>query len=345
MTRRRFAALATLSAACPQSNGAVSAPEPASRFERLHPTMGTRFLLVIYAADAHEAGTALDAASARLDALNASLSDYLPDSEISRLSRAAGDGSWRLVLDDVWEVLSWGQKLAAQTQGAFDMTLGSLTRLWRISRRNGKMPTASRLQAALRSSGFQSLALDPSRRRARLSIPGTRLDLGGIAKGFAVDEALETLRRAGIQAALVDGGGDLRAHGKPPGAAGWRLSIGDLRTPEGSPQPTLLTDRAVATSGDVFQSVQIGDREFSHLIDPQTGLGLEYRRTVTVLASETITADALASALSVLPIERSWELLARHYQDCAARILTRERGEIRETLLGEEALLAPFRSR
>jgi thiamine biosynthesis lipoprotein len=303
--------------------------------------MGTQFHLIAYARSEKRVLAAFDAAAARLDALNASLSDYQTTSEVSRLSQASGSGAWHLLIDDVWKVLVWGNRLAAQSGGAFDMTLGSLTRLWRASRRTGKLPLPRRLLEARASAGHAFLTLDETRQRARLERPGTRLDLGGIAKGYAVDETLTILRDHGIEAALVDGGGDLRVLGSPPEKAGWQIQLSDLKSPEGS-RPLTVTNLAVATSGDLYQSVHLDGREFSHLIDPQTGLGLEFRRTVTVVAPDAMTADALASALSVLRPQASANLLKTHYPRCAARILTRQADGIEEQIIGSDSALSFF---
>ena len=202
------------------------------------------------------------------------------------------------------------------------MTVGPLTRLWRVARRNGKLPSESRLSEALAATGHAHLETDTERKRARLTQPGMRLDLGGIAKGYAVDQVLETLVTHGISCALVDGGGDLRVLGQPPGSDGWRITVQDLAS-EGNTEIHYLTDIAVATSGDLYQTVKIGEREFSHIIDPTTGLGLEIRRSVTVHAPDAMTADALASALSVLPTQASRTLLEKHYPKASARILTK----------------------
>ncbi len=300
--------------------------------------MGTEFRLIVESIDAVQAQAALDAAAQRLEALNASLSDYIATSELVRLSSAAGRGHWHLLQDDLWKVLSWGNELARQSQGAFDMTVGPLTRLWRVSRRRGKLPSPVRLTAAMDATGYRFLELDEARQRGRLLRPHMRLDLGGIAKGYAVDEALMTLRAHGILTALVDGGGDLRVMGRPRQHNGWRIEIDDLAGHQTkTPRHLTIENGAVATSGDLYQSIRLGEREFSHIIDPKTGLGLEFRRSVTVVAPTAMTADALASAISVLPVDASRALLTRHYPGCAAQILTHgaETGRLDKATLGE----------
>jgi len=136
-----------------------------------------------------------------------------------------------------------------------------------------------------------------------------RLDLGGIAKGYAADEALRVLRKSGINRALVDAGGDIALGNPPPEKPGWRIGIAPLEA-DGPPSQVLLLSRvAVATSGDTWQYVQIGSRRYSHLVDPRTGLGLTDHSSVTVIAPEGITADGLASAVSVLGPEKGLKLV------------------------------------
>lgn len=339
MNRRRFTALLGSATAARLT---VAAPPDGDweRYERVHPTMGTQFRFLAYAPSPETAKTAFDAAARRLDGLNAALSDYVSTSEISRLSAASGRGDWRLLSSDAWRVLTCAQKLAKETKGAFDVTVGPLTLLWRHSRRQGRLPTANRLEEALAATGHAHLQLDPERQRARGQRPNMRIDLGGIAKGYALDTVAETLRHHGITTALIDGGGDLRMLGTPPHAAGWRVQIADL-----DPSDTrthVFTDGAMATSGDLYQSVEIDGRRYSHLIDPQTGLGLTFRRTVTVIAADGMTADALASALSVLSPARSSALLQTHYPDVVAQILTQTPTGLEKVVLGRGKHRAAF---
>ena len=139
-----------------------------------------------------------------------------------------------------------------------------------------------------------------------------RLDLGGIAKGYAVDEALVTLRARGVTGALVTGGGDMAAGDAPPGTRGWRIEIAPLDvTNAPSARSVLLRNAALATSGDVFQRLEIGGCRYSHIVDPRTGIGLTDHSLVTVIARDGMTADALATAVSVLGPERGATLVAQ----------------------------------
>ena len=263
--------------------------------------MGTTFNLVLYAPDSALARRAADAAFARIDTLNQRLSDYLSDSELSRLSATAGQGRAVPVSDDLWTVLKAAQHLAEQTDGAFDVTVGPLTRLWRWAMRRERLPPEDRLDEARQAVGYRHLALDSAARAVCLKKPGMRLDLGGIAKGFAVDEALGVLQAHGLTRVLVDGGGDLRLGDPPPGTPGWRVEVSGVTTDGKTVQEArFLARKAVATSGATYRFVEVDGVRYSHLLDPRTGMGLTVERLVTVVAPTGMQADALASALSVL---------------------------------------------
>ena len=139
-----------------------------------------------------------------------------------------------------------------------------------------------------------------------------RLDFGGIAKGYAADEALAVLRQHGIRSALVAAAGDIAVADPPPGQAGWRVEVGAIDVTHAPPPRTLWLRRsAVATSGDVFQRLEIGGRRYSHILDPRTGIGLTDHSLVTVVARDATTADSLATAVSVLGPEAGLRLIER----------------------------------
>jgi thiamine biosynthesis lipoprotein len=270
------------------------------RFEATQPQMGVPVKIVLYAPDERAAKGALDAAFARIAALNAILSDYDPESELSRLSRTAGSARAVPVSPDLWHVLARSQALAAATGGAFDVTVGPYVRLWRRARRSGEMPSPERLAEARAAVGHQYLLLDEEQRTAALARPHMRLDLGGIGMGYAVDQALALLRRRGIARAMVDASGDIGVGDPPPGKSGWTIQVAPLES-AGAPSITVrLANAAVTTSGDAFQHVVIDGRRYSHIVDPRTGLGLTDQAAVTVIAPDCTTADSLATAASVL---------------------------------------------
>jgi thiamine biosynthesis lipoprotein len=271
------------------------------RFEFSRPEMGLPFRMALYAPDRQTAETAAHAAFGRVRELNNVFTDYDSDSELSRLSQTSGQGRAVRVSEDLWLVLSRAQALAARSGGAFDITVGPYVNLWRKARRDRELPTQERLARARAAVGYQYLRLEARHRTAELLVPNMRLDLGGIAKGYALDEALRVLGRHGIRSALVSGGGDMVASGAPPGKRGWRIEVAPLDTPDAPPSEFVwLADRALATSGDLFQRLEIAGRRYSHIVDPRTGVGLTDHSLVTIIAPDGTTADSLATAVSVL---------------------------------------------
>ena len=297
--------------------------EDLQRYEFSEPQMGLPFRLVVYARDKPTAEAAARAAFNRIKQLNDILSDYEDDSELSRLSRTAGSGQAVKVSEELWLVLKRAQKLAEQTDGAFDVTVGPVVSLWRKARREKKLPEAARLAQALQAVGHKKLRLDSRRHTVQLLAPHMRLDLGAIAKGYAADEALKVLRRRGITRALVAGGGDMALGDPPPGKKGWRIEIAPLDTTNAPPARFVLVANAgLATSGDLFQHAEIGGKRYSHIVDPRTGIALTDHSLVTVIAPDAITADSLATAVSVLGPERGKKLI-KNTKGAAVRVVRR----------------------
>ena len=279
----------------------IPSAEKLSRYEFTQAEMGLPFRIVLYAPDQLSAETASLAVFERIKQLNDIMSDYEADSELSRLSRTSGGGRAVKVSDDLWRVLFRAQSLARQSGGAFDVTVGPVVNLWRKARREKAMPDPALLSQARAAVGYEFVKLDSKKRTAELTRPGMRLDLGAIAKGYAVDEALKVLRERGINRALVSGCGDMAAGAPPPGKKGWRIALAPLDVPNPPPaRYVLLSHHGLATSGDVFQHLEINGRRFSHIVDPRTGVGLTDHSLVTVIARDCMTADGLATTVSVL---------------------------------------------
>ena len=208
----------------PLATLSVAASPPMDRFEYAEPHMGTEFRLVFYATTARDAAEAASAAFHRVAYLDSLFSDYRADSEVARLA-ALSDADRVEVSDDLWAVLGQAQVWASRTDGAFDVTVGPLTRLWRWSARRGELPDRDRLDSARASVGFELLNVSADEPTISLARAGMSLDLGGLAKGFAADAALEVLEGLGIESVLVDAGGDIRLGAPPPGKEGWRVAL------------------------------------------------------------------------------------------------------------------------
>lgn len=272
-----------------------------NRYEFTHPQMGTIFRLIFYAqTDSVTAAVWAKDAFDAVDSLNASMSDYLPESELNRLSKQSGTGFSVPVSANLWQILYLSEQFSAKSQGAFDVTIGPLTRLWRRARNLKEVPDSTDIRKALAAVGNQYLICEPQQ-RIRLQQPGMRLDLGGIAQGFAADRCLKVLRKYGVKRALADAGGDIALGDPPPGQKGW-----DIETP-GKPK-LKLSNCGITTSGATYRYLEVDGRRYSHIVDPRTGWGLTHRVLVTVKAPDATTADAWATAISVLG-QQGWQNL------------------------------------
>ena len=304
-------------------------PETLQRFEYSEVHMGAEIRLVLYSASAATANRAAEKAYARIAELNAILSDYDPKSELSLLSASSGGSRAVPVSDDLWFVLERSQRLAVATEGAFDVTVGPIVKAWRSARRSHTFPSDDRLTRARAPVGYKNLKLDAKSRTAELLVPQMLLDLGGIAMGYAADEALKEIRTYGIRSAMVDASGDVVCGDAPPGKEGWRIGIAPLNESKGPPSRyVVLKNGALTTSGDAFQFVELNGRRYSHIVDPKTGLGLTTRSSVTVVADDGITADSLATAVSVLGPEKGLQLV-KQTPGAAALIVRAESEGIR----------------
>ncbi|MGO1068839.1 FAD:protein FMN transferase [Lysobacter sp. CA199] len=277
-----------------------------TRYERREAHMGTQTGIVVYAADAATAQRALQAGFRRIADLDRELSDYRQDSGLMRLAAQAGQGEVR-VGDDLFRVLQAGRDLAVRSDGAFDVAQGALTRLWRSARRLSELPRSERVEFARANGGYRFLHLDALARTARIDRPGVGLDVGGIAKGYAADEALSAVAAQGVTRALVALGGDIAVSDAPPGEAGWRVSIAPLRPLAAAQTPTtasatalILRHAAISTAGDAEQWFQADGRRYSHLIDPRSGWPMQGRSATTVIARRGIDADGLDTAAALL---------------------------------------------
>lgn len=309
-------------AVAPSGAGPPPRRDARARHEFAQPHMGTTFRIVLYASDAGRARRAAEAALARVAELDAILSDYRTDSELMALCRRAGGGP-AAVGPDLFRVLSSAQDWAVRSDGAFDPTIGPVVRLWRRARRIGERPPADDLARARGLVGHAKLALDAGTRTARLAQPGMLLDLGGIAKGDAADEAQGVLRRYGIASALVAAGGDVVVSAPPPGRGGWSVVVAlPAALADPAMKPLELRDAAVSTSGDAEQFVTIDGVRYSHIVDPRTGVALTGRSAVAVIAPRGATADALATAVSVLGPEEGVALIEA--TEGAAALIARE---------------------
>lgn len=288
------------------------------RFEYQEQHMGTLFRIVLYAETQFSADSSANKAFQRINDLNNKLSDYLPDTELNLLSASSGSGKKVKVSKDLYRILRQSKRWSRWSGGAFDVSIGPLSKLWRRAFRQQEFPDSIMVANALAKVNYRWIKLYPLSRKVKLKKSGMRLDLGGIAKGYAIDEAMKILMEQGIKHALVDGGGDILFADPPPDdATPVGRSSADpawiLQTPDGDTLRVAQT--AVTTSGDTYRYLEHQGKRYSHIINPKTGYGVIGSAIITVMAPDCTTADALASTLSIIdrkkikPWKRKWKVI------------------------------------
>lgn len=296
-----------------------------ARFEFTQRHMGTEFQIVLYARNSEVAKRASQTAFDRIARLDAIMSDYNETSELNRACREAVN-KWVKVSHELFQVLEISQSISEKTEGAFDVTVGPMTKLWRRSRRTGELPDHARLHKALELTGYKKLQLDRQSRSIRLEKDGMTLDLGAIAKGYAADEAIHVIRQNGIRSALVVAGGEVAMGDAPPGSSGWKVEIASAGRRH---MFVMLQNCAVSTSGDAEQFFEIDGIRYSHVIDPRTGQPITGQSSVTVVAPRGMISDAWATALGVLGPEKGINLI-ENIKGAAALIIRVENDKVRQ---------------
>lgn len=290
------------------SSAKIFAQKPAQNLSRFHYSqihMGVRVDITLYAESEEQANSAAKAAFKRFDELDAIMSDYRVDSELNKFC-LSGYKNFIKLSEDLFTVLNFSQALAKETNGAFDVTCGSLVVLWREAKNTNSLPTQEQINIAKQASGYQNLILDSKSKSAKLN-KNIQLDLGGIAKGYACEQAMQELKKNNIKSAMIQAGGDIVVSNPPPKEKGWKISIFGSNS-----QPLILNNCAISTSGDAEQFVEINGKRYSHILDPRTGLGLTSRIQVTVISQSGMVSDALATALCIMGKQGSKQLLSKY---------------------------------
>lgn len=288
------------------------------RYEYRQTQMGMAVRVVLYASHDTTARRAGRAAFHRMEDLENVLSSYRSSSELNRLTNRA-DETPVSVSRPLFAVLRHAQRLARRSDGAFDVTAGPYLDLWATARTHGALPDSSALRRASARVGWQKVELNEERRTVRLASDSMQLNAGGIAKGYILDRALDTLTAEGVSRAMIEAGGDLVLSGPPPQQSGWEVRL-PAAGPDDEARTLRLDHAAVATSGDTYQYVEINGTRYSHVVDPRTGLGLTQHPLVTIVAEDGITADGLATTVSVLGPNAGRAFLAEHYPSVRAYV-------------------------
>ena len=278
-----------------------SATEPVRRSQ---PLLGTFVVITAYASNG-QAHPAINAAFDEIRRVDSVFSIHRPDSELSRVNANAHREAVS-VSDELATLVLSALDVARDTGGAFDPTVGPLIQLWGFLWKEHRFPASNELAAARTHVGYRLVELDPRQHTIRFFTNGVSLDLNAIAKGYAVDCAIEKLRSHGISNAMVRAGGDLRVIGSPPGETAWTVQLEDP-VKRGKRRSIKLRDQALSTSGSYENFFIREGRRYSHLLDPRTGWPVEGIASCSVIGRTCTESDALSTALFVLGPDRALE--------------------------------------
>jgi thiamine biosynthesis lipoprotein len=262
--------------------------------------MGSEFEVIAWADDRARLATAVEEALDVVERLDRQLSHYRPASDLCDLNRRAASAAVP-VEPGFFDLLRRARALSAMTGGAFDITAGPLVRCWGFFQREGRVPGAAELAAALKLVGMGNVELDEDARSVRFRRPGVELHLGAIGKGYAVDRAIERLRELGIPGALVHGGNSsIAALGTGPDGEPWPVGLRDPLSAEGYLATVALENRSLSTSGVTGDFFEVDGKRYAHLIDPRSGDPVGHLLSVSVIADSATDSDALSTAFFVM---------------------------------------------
>lgn len=277
-------------------------------FQTTKPLMGTAVSMAVVSQDARRAYAALDAAFDEMARLEAMMSVFRKDSELNRLNEEASRHPVT-VSEELFQVIELSLQISQITHGAFDITVGPLMNLWPFYKKEKTLPSSEALQEVLSRVGYRHLVVSSKDRSVFFAISGMALDLGGIAKGFAIDRAVRVLKGYGMAAALVNAGGDIFAYGSKPNGQPWRVGLQHPRDSKELLAVLSMSDMAMVTSGDYERYFLKDGKRYSHIIDPRSGFTARETASVTVMAESAAYADGLATGILVLGAEAGMALV------------------------------------
>ena len=279
------------------------------RYEDSRVSMGCVYTIVVYADDMAPPRLGVKAAFDEIDRIDRLMSHYKPDSELSRVNREAAKSPMEVepeLFDFIVECLRYSH----ESDGASDITVGPLMKAWGFFRGEGRLPSEAELVEARSRVGYQHVKLNRKEKTIFLDKVGVELDLGGIAKGYAVDRAIEVLKKHGISAALVSAGGStISTLGAPPGKAAWEVEIQDPLDQRKIATSVPLKNQTLSVSGGYGAFFELAGARYSHIMDPRTGRPVQGVLSVAVITNDGMSGDALDNVFYVLGMEKSQQRL------------------------------------
>jgi thiamine biosynthesis lipoprotein len=274
--------------------------------------MGTVFTVAVYGRDRTFLSEVVEEVFEEVDRLDQQMSNYKAESELSAINRTAASRPV-VVEPGLFHLLEISVGRSEETDGAFDITVGPLMKSWGFFRGRGRLPTQAEINQALKRVGYQHLKLDAEGRTIRFDEEGVEIDLGGIAKGYAVDRAVEILRSNGITAALVSSGmSSIYALGSPPGEQGWKITVRDPYDAHKGGDVFHLQNYSVSISGCYERFFKLAGKNYCHIMNPHTGRPVEDMLSTAVLAPTGTDTDGRSAGFFVMGVERSRKYLAVH---------------------------------
>lgn len=290
---------------------AMGAGRELVRYEDSRVSMACVYSVVVYGDNAQSLRQIVNDAFDEVDRIDRLMSHYKPDSPLSRLNRKAA-GEAVQVEPELFDFIAECLRYSRESAGAFDITVGPLMKAWGFFRGEGRMPSSAELAVARRAIGYQHVVLNAAERTIRFDQAGVELDLGGIAKGYAVDRAVALLKRRGVARALVSAGGStIYGLGAPPGSNGWEVKLQDPMANEKIATSVRLRDQALSVSGSYEKFFELAGRRYAHVMDPRTGWPVQGVLSVAVVTSSGTAGDALDNAFYVLGVAKSRAYLKR----------------------------------
>jgi len=278
-------------------------------YKRVLKLMGNRFEISVVSDDENWASGRIDLAVAEISRIEKLLTTFSDDSQTNQINAAAGIKPVK-VDQEVFQLIQRSLKISALTQGAFDITYGSIDKsLWNFDVNMKSLPDAETARKAVRLINYKNVIMDPEHLTVMLKEKGMRIGFGGIGKGYAADRAKAILQQNGVNSGIVNAAGDLTTWGTQPNGKPWTIAIADPNR-QLTPFSTLnISDMAIATSGNYEKYAVIGGKKYSHTIDPKTGLPVSGIKSVSIICPSAEFADAMATPVTVMGIRVGLDLV------------------------------------
>jgi thiamine biosynthesis lipoprotein len=272
--------------------------------------MGTAFSIVAYGQDRGRLQSAVSQGLEEARRLDEMLSNYKPSSEWSMVNRTAADGPVHIT-PELFQLLAACIEYSRESEGAFDITVGPLMKVWGFYKGTGHLPHRAEVRGALNMIGYQNILLDAATGTVRFAKPGLELDPGGIGKGYAVDRIAQILKENGVEKALISGGGSsIYAIGAPPNEKGWKVDIKNPKNTQESVETMYLKDESMSTSGNYEKFFYAEGTMYSHIMDPRTGYPSQGMLSTSVIAPRTLDSEAWTKPYYILG--RQWAAKHKH---------------------------------